>query len=572
MSFLPYSDPSPTGLFASFGGSTIIHIGLAVTAVSIGLSTESISAPPPRADEFVVTIIDLNESKPIEELPPTDAPEELKPNEDDETDIEPIPPEATDPDIPDTDAAFLPSDDVESPDNTLPETDDDPFVEEPDEPDTVAPLDTETNQPVLPIPDVTKRPDQSPLDVPAIEPEPAGALSLDQEPPGVPEDPAPGIPPTQSKPEDPSEVTVEPLPPSEDVAPGPTQDNVSPPAINTGPATPPTINEPERISVLVTGTAIVPGNSANIQEEPTTPDTLVPILPGPIDPVPGPGTEVPPDNAPDIGPIPGPDTDTSNDNVIEPILPVQPDQSAPIEDEILQPGGSNELATPDDIAIEPDNVTVFDTVTDPSPQQRMVARLIQNIRSTAPLPCAVALPRLKGDNSVALSYVGLDVAAIDQHFGASVSRISPSIETQRIAIDQRQCAALEAVRATGAYPANRIGLAIDNTQLVSGDTLNASILGAGGLTVELLLIDDNGVVQDLSRFATLNGETLQLDVPVARSGTPRETPQILLVLGSDGEMPDLRSQFGQEADQVFSQISESELEQLVFAFATFQVQ
>ena len=84
------------------------------------------------------------------------------------------------------------------------------------------------------------------------------------------------------------------------------------------------------------------------------------------------------------------------------------------------------------------------------------------------------------------------------------------------------------------YPVGRLSIALASDRVESGGRLVGAVSGAAGRYVTLLLIDDNGVVQDLNRFLTFVGGETRFDVPVTRSGPPRDTGQILLALATSG--------------------------------------
>ena len=138
-------------------------------------------------------------------------------------------------------------------------------------------------------------------------------------------------------------------------------------------------------------------------------------------------------------------------------------------------------------------------------------------------------------------------------------------------IDPRQCALLDAVRQSDSYPANRIGLSLESTALVNGDVLSGKVIGAAGLFLALLLIDDNGVVQDLAPFVTLKGATPVFKAPVARAGRARATRQVLVALGTTDGPINVSEQIGREAQQVFSEISAATLKGMLFGVATFDL-
>lgn len=220
------------------------------------------------------------------------------------------------------------------------------------------------------------------------------------------------------------------------------------------------------------------------------------------------------------------------------------------------------------------------TVANPNPPQvvdnpdvttTIIGTLIQRIRAMPSAQCSLALPRRAGPDGVGVSFIGGQEADLDAAAVRLLDGLSPVPVQTREIIDQRQCALLDAVRQIADYPAGRIGLALDDTTLRSGENLRGRVVGAGGLFVTLLLIDDNGVVQDLSRFTTLDGNEPVIDAPVARAGPARATRQIILALGSNSGPIDVSGQIGQEAEDVFFALSPDVLKNAVFGLATFDV-
>jgi len=153
-----------------------------------------------------------------------------------------------------------------------------------------------------------------------------------------------------------------------------------------------------------------------------------------------------------------------------------------------------------------------------------------------------------------------------------LSSIEGKVISSQEVIDSRQCAALDAIRQSQSYPASRLGLSIDSTQIRSGESLTARVTGAGGLHVNLLLIDDNGVVQDLARFTTIENNRLAIDAPLARAGVRRATRQILLAIGTSEEIPGFADNIGELAQDAFLKIPSNVLNEMVFGLATIDVQ
>ncbi|MEM6371310.1 MAG: hypothetical protein AAF727_00795 [Pseudomonadota bacterium] len=209
----------------------------------------------------------------------------------------------------------------------------------------------------------------------------------------------------------------------------------------------------------------------------------------------------------------------------------------------------------------------------PTASDVAIGQLLRRIRATPQEQCTLALPRRAGGDALAgLSMIGADEAVLDAKAAQILDGLDFAPVQTRELLDVRQCAVLDALRASDSYPANRIGLSIDTATLLSGDTLTGRVLGAGGLFVTLLLIDDNGVVQDLAPFVTIENNTPVFDAPVARSGPARATRQVLVAIGTEGTPLDLSGSIGQEAQDVFAPIPAETLATMVFGVATFDVQ
>ncbi|WP_066709139.1 hypothetical protein [Celeribacter ethanolicus] len=198
-----------------------------------------------------------------------------------------------------------------------------------------------------------------------------------------------------------------------------------------------------------------------------------------------------------------------------------------------------------------------------------IGQLLTRIRTSEAPRCTLALPRRGADGQVGLSLIGADRAALDA-YGAEILAGMDTVQRVREEVDPRQCAALDALTLTESYPAARIGFSLASTSMQSGDTVEARISGAGGLDIAVLLVDDNGVVQDLARFTTIEDGVPVISAPVARVGDGRETRQILMVLGGDGPF-DLTDMDGRTAEEVFSSLDRDQLRQSAFAMASFDV-
>ena len=219
-------------------------------------------------------------------------------------------------------------------------------------------------------------------------------------------------------------------------------------------------------------------------------------------------------------------------------------------------------------AFSPPQILSEPTVSDIS-----IGKLLRIIRTLPQKQCTLALPRrTAGVSGAGVSLIGADSEQL-KLLGQSINEgldFKPELISE--IVDPRQCPVLDALRQSNSYPANRIGLSLESSELQSGNSLRGSVIGAGGLYLTLLLIDDNGVVQDVAPFVTLDGPSPVFDAPVARSGSARTTRQILVALGTRDETFDFSSQIGYLAQEVFTMNSAEQLQQAVFGVATFDLQ
>ncbi|MEL6680710.1 MAG: serine/threonine protein kinase, partial [Pseudomonadota bacterium] len=91
-----------------------------------------------------------------------------------------------------------------------------------------------------------------------------------------------------------------------------------------------------------------------------------------------------------------------------------------------------------------------------------------------------------------------------------------------------------------------------------GQSLVGVLGNVAGRYTSLLIVDDNGVVQDLRRFVTFSGGQVTFDVPMTRAGPARDTNQLLVVLATPGRPRAVQEQAGRLAEDFFAAL-EAEL-------------
>ena len=206
----------------------------------------------------------------------------------------------------------------------------------------------------------------------------------------------------------------------------------------------------------------------------------------------------------------------------------------------------------------------------PSEQDIAVGALLDRVDAVPGTACALALPRRAGRSDAALTLVGTQSAALDTLARAILTGPLEGTPQTRALVDGRQCPVLDWVREMEAYPATRLGLRLDANVVDSGTSLTGTVQGVAGRVLTLVMIDDNGVVQDLTPWVTQSGNLARLDVPVARDGPNRDTRQVVLALATREVPGDLRARFGRLAQDVFTGLPDT-LAQGDFALDTIDI-
>ncbi|MEM8851666.1 MAG: hypothetical protein AAGE03_16745, partial [Pseudomonadota bacterium] len=186
-----------------------------------------------------------------------------------------------------------------------------------------------------------------------------------------------------------------------------------------------------------------------------------------------------------------------------------------------------------------------------------LALLVERIRGRLDDPCLVALPRPQVAPLGPLVLMLSDQDVTAQRFADSILT-DPDLPTdaQTILIDARQCPALTFLRAQPRYPAFRLNLGLAQADIASGGTLVGRVEGGGAGYTSLLLVDDNGVVQDLRRFLRFTGGRAEFAIPMTRDGVARETSQLLIAIATPTRPATIADLAGRLATDVFPALAE----------------
>ena len=181
-----------------------------------------------------------------------------------------------------------------------------------------------------------------------------------------------------------------------------------------------------------------------------------------------------------------------------------------------------------------------------------VSELVTRIRAQLAEPCLLAIPQQGAGDTPELVMIASTENGMQRFADAVLADLTPRPAQRSVLIDSRQCASLNYVRENPSYPAFRLSIGLDQASIKSGGNLTGTIGNTAGRYISLLLIDSNGVVQDVGRYLSFTGTAAQFDVPVTRDGPPRDTSQMLMAVATAGRPAALNSQNGQTADVFFA--------------------
>ncbi len=197
------------------------------------------------------------------------------------------------------------------------------------------------------------------------------------------------------------------------------------------------------------------------------------------------------------------------------------------------------------------------TIAPPAPgtPEAVVSELVSRIRTNVSDTCLIAIPQMAANGAPELLILTASEADVAPYASAILDGIEPRPGQRSVLMDARQCAVLDYVRQNRSYPAFRMSFGLEIDQITSGDELTGAVGGTAGRYVSLIMIDDNGVVQDLGKYLSFVGDKAQFDVPLRRAGATRDTKQLLVAIGTNSRPQSVDAQNGQLASDYFDALA-----------------
>ena len=170
--------------------------------------------------------------------------------------------------------------------------------------------------------------------------------------------------------------------------------------------------------------------------------------------------------------------------------------------------------------------------------------------------CFVAFPELNSKGELRISAFAADTA-IGSDLGARLSStVGFDVPVATSAISEPQCSALRFTQLVGDARARRpIRIVLDRTDVANGEPLSGRILGGSGEPIHLLIVDDEGAVQNVDRYVRQGENGITFDPPVFLTGGAVATVQLLVAVASREELDTIVRLKKTEADGFFSMLT-----------------
>lgn len=206
-----------------------------------------------------------------------------------------------------------------------------------------------------------------------------------------------------------------------------------------------------------------------------------------------------------------------------------------------------------------------------TPEEATLNDLVQRIRDRFGDPCLVALPQRQNGGDPLVIVVAAQDRVINTFTQAVLNDADTPIEHRSVLIDARQCPALNLARESTNYPSFRLSMNLRTPIVSNGGRLIGTINNVAGMYTSLLLIDDNGVVQDLRRFTSFVSGRAEFDVPVSRAGAARDTSQLLLAVATQTRPNTISQRAGRLAKDFFPALQDELGSGAIIALVPFEV-
>ncbi len=190
----------------------------------------------------------------------------------------------------------------------------------------------------------------------------------------------------------------------------------------------------------------------------------------------------------------------------------------------------------------------------PAEAQVTYATVIDFLRSFPVGDCFAALPVLAEDGTFRFETFARSQADLARFRAALETETGALPGTVMKPVSEPQCDALPFVTKAARYPEFQLYFDLDSREIESGTVLSGRLGNTSGGFISLLVIDDDGIVQDLTRFLQFRPGFAGFEIPMTLQGSPVETRQILMALSTKRRLQSLNRSSGQQAELFFQRL------------------
>lgn len=184
----------------------------------------------------------------------------------------------------------------------------------------------------------------------------------------------------------------------------------------------------------------------------------------------------------------------------------------------------------------------------PDPQ---LSLLVERIRAQVAEPCMLALPLTREGGGLQLNLLADSDRNLTPLMAELTEGLTGEVTQSAVLLDPRQCPAVTFARRDPQYPLFGLGLTIETPDVPPGSQLRGRLTGGSGFYTTLLLVNDNGVVEELRRFMLLSAGQTRFEFAAIREGAARDTQQLLVAVATPTRPRALTANAGQLAGPFF---------------------
>ena len=186
----------------------------------------------------------------------------------------------------------------------------------------------------------------------------------------------------------------------------------------------------------------------------------------------------------------------------------------------------------------------------PQPQRPAAIDVARAVSEFSGGTCFLAVARQDAPERWNVTSYGAATPVLDAFATHLKTQVPVAVSLNRRSLQTAQCAAIDFANGIVVKAPAAFVFETDSRQLTDGDQLTATISGITKKWTYILLVDDEGMALEISKFASRSDSGIRLEVPVHVRGDGRARTQLLFAISSDHELSLLEMQQPQPLRQL----------------------